>query len=74
MPPELELVILDRELSIAEEALCLARQWLKRSRGAGRARALAECEEIAADVARLEQRRLRLAGAELCLLPGGRNA
>ena len=68
-----ELLEVDAALAVAEHDLVMARAWLKRSRSnAGRARAHAECERLTQRVVALEARRLRLVGAELALLPGGR--
>jgi hypothetical protein len=67
-----ELVCLaDHALAEAERALYEARLWLPRTRGAGYARALADIEELEAKVVELERQRLRIAGAEFCVLKGG---
>jgi len=67
-----DLLDVDAALAVAEDELLAARAWLKRSRGAGRARAIAAAEEATLRVVALEARRLRLCGAELAVLKGGR--
>jgi hypothetical protein len=67
------LLDVDRELAAAEERLDAATQWIPRSRGASHARALAEVEEAREEVGRLKAERLRVAGAELALIRGGRD-
>jgi hypothetical protein len=73
MPRDLALLCVDADLAHAEEHLDLCRGWLKRSRGAGRVRAQEACDEAMVEVQRLTRERLRLAGAEICLLPGGKS-
>ena len=63
---------IEREIFAAERALLDARAWLKRARGAGKNRAQATCEELMQNLQRLERVRLRLVGAEVCVLRGGR--
>jgi len=72
LPPELDLVITDAELAGQEELYTLLRSRLKGTRGAARSRLQFQLDECAREIVGLEQRRLRLAGAELALLRGGK--
>lgn len=72
MPPELDLCVLDAELCAAEESYVNLRARLKGTRGKERARISFQLNECAREIVRLEQRRLRLTGPEICLLKGGK--
>ena len=71
--PETELVLLDRTLADVEETLDGARGWLPRLTGWVREQALLEIARLEEKRRWLAARRLRVAGAELALLKGGKS-
>lgn len=71
--PDALLVVVDRELATIEETLSRARGWLPRLTGWVRDQALQEITRLEAGKRRLEGHRLRIAGAELCVLRGGKS-
>lgn len=71
--PDALLVITDRQLAEIEETLSRARGWLPKLTGWVRDQALQEIARLEASKRRLDAHRLRIAGAELCVLRGGKS-
>ncbi len=71
--PARAVILIDRRLADIEDAITMARGWADNAAGADLARYEAAIAEMADEHAGLMAKRLRVIGAELAVLQGGRD-